>query len=150
MNSRAYAEVYQIIQYLPESEYKLIPKSQIDYIRKNMDASIKNICTLDTKLEDIELSIEAKTMLLTIFYMYIANDLQRAKLEKFLACEEKKKSEEMYKNMFKKNGTSEDKDLGKESANHEEKSLVEIKNKKWQFKIINFFNKILEKLKLKK
>jgi len=51
---------------------------------------------------------------------------------------------------LKKNGTSEDKDLGKESANHEEKSLVEIKNKKWQFKIINFFNKILEKLKLKK
>ena len=35
MNSSACAEVYQIIQYLPEEEYRLIPKEKIDYIKKN-------------------------------------------------------------------------------------------------------------------
>ena len=140
MNNKAYAEVYQIIQYLPESEYKLIPKRQIDYIRKNMDVSIGKICTLNTRLEDIELSIEAKTILLAIFYMYIANDVQKLKLEKILEKEEAKKSEEMYKKMFKRNRNIENDEI-KESTEHKEMALVEVNDKKWKFKIIKFFNK---------
>ena len=52
----AYAEVYQIIQYLPEEEYRLIAKEQIEYIKNNMAPNVKKICTINTNIKDIELS----------------------------------------------------------------------------------------------
>ena len=56
----AYAEVYQIIQYLPEEEYRLIAKEQIEYIKNNMAPNVKKICTINTNIKDIELSEEAR------------------------------------------------------------------------------------------
>ena len=64
----AYAEVYQIIQYLPEEEYRLIAKEQIEYIKNNMAPNVKKICTINTNIKDIELSEEARNILLALFY----------------------------------------------------------------------------------
>lgn len=45
----AYAEVYQIIQYLPEEEYRLIAKEQIEYIKNNMAPNVKSKENLHNK-----------------------------------------------------------------------------------------------------
>ena len=88
MNSSACAEVYQIIQYLPEEEYRLIPKEKIDYIKKNMDKNFKKICTFNTNINDINLSDEARDILLSLFYSDVANDKQKRQLEAFLLKKE--------------------------------------------------------------
>lgn len=88
MNSSACAEVYQIIQYLPEEEYRLIPKEKIDYIKKNMDKNFKKICTFNTNIDDIKLSDEANEILLSLFYNDIANEKQKKQLEAFLLKKE--------------------------------------------------------------
>ena len=84
----AYAEVYQIIQYLLEEEYKLIPKEKINYIKNNMDKNLKKICTIDTSIDDIDLSDEASNILLSLFYSDVANDKQKRQLEAFLLKKE--------------------------------------------------------------
>ena len=88
MNSSACAEVYQIIQYLPEEEYRLIPKEKIDYIKKNMDKNFKKICTFNTNIDDINLSDEARDILLSLFYNDVANEKQKKQLEAFLMKKE--------------------------------------------------------------
>lgn len=88
MNSSACAEVYQIIQYLPEEEYRLIPKEKIEYIKKNMDKNFKKICTFNTNIDDIKLSDEANEILLSLFYNDIANEKQKKQLEAFLLKKE--------------------------------------------------------------
>ena len=88
MNSTACAGVYQIIQYLPEEEYRLIPKEKIDYIKKNMDKNFKKICTFNTNIDDINLSDEARDILLSLFYNDVANEKQKKQLEAFLMKKE--------------------------------------------------------------
>lgn len=88
MNSSACAEVYQIIQYLPEEEYRLIPKEKINYIKKNMDENFKKICAFNTNIDDINLSDEARDMLLSLFYNDVANEKQKKQLEAFLMKKE--------------------------------------------------------------
>ena len=105
MNSRAYAEVYQLIQYLPEKEYKLIPKWQIDYFKDNMDKTVGKLFSINTDISDIELSFDARTILLSLFHLYIANDKQKEKLERYLYSIEEKKKSENYKPLFQNNET---------------------------------------------
>lgn len=88
MNSSACAEVYQIIQYLPEEEYRLIPKEKINYIKKNMDKNFKKICAFNTNIDDINLSDEVRDMLLSLFYNDVANEKQKKQLEAFLMKKE--------------------------------------------------------------
>lgn len=100
MNSKAYAEVYQIIQYLPEAEYRRIPLEQIRFLKNNMDTTIGKICTITTDIEQIKLSLEAQTIFISLFYNYIANEEQKIKLKNFLLNEEKKNLEESCNRMF--------------------------------------------------
>ena len=85
MNSRAYSEVYQIIQYLPKEEYKLIPRWQINYIKKNMDKTAGKLFPENTNILEAKLSFDAKTMLLSLYQLYISNDKQKEKFNKIMA-----------------------------------------------------------------
>ena len=109
MNRRAFSEVYQIIQYLPENEYQRIPLEKIEYLEKNMDTTTSKICTVTTDIDQIELSIDAKKILFNLYYNYIANEKQKNKLTNFLLENEKKALEITYNQIFnnKKNGMEE-------------------------------------------
>lgn len=156
MNSRAYSEVYQIIQYLPESEYKLIPKEQIEFIKSNMDNSTERICTIDTDLKDIELSKEAKAILLSLFHMNIASEKQKVQLEQLLQKEEKKQSENLYKNIFDNRNEDEiqsEKVISSEKIENKKKqniSLVSINENSFMYKVKTLFKKLFNKIKLNK
>lgn len=100
MNSRTYSEVYQLLQYLPENEYIRIPKEKIKYLEQNMDKNMEKICTITTKIDQIELSSEAKIIFMSLFYNYIANDDQKIKLKNFIENKEKEVLDSTYNKMF--------------------------------------------------
>lgn len=167
MNSSACAEVYQIIQYLPEEEYRLIPKEKIDYIKKNMDKNFKKICTFNTNIDDINLSDEARDILLSLFYNNVANEKQKKQLEAFLMKKEQENLKQFDEREFfaSKNASMENKDNTTyiessteskidvdnfETEDSSKKQLIAINENSWNYKIKKFFNKILEKLRIKK
>ena len=100
MNNKAYSEVYQLIQYLPENEYIRIPKETIKFLEENQDKNTKKICTITTNLDEIELSSEAKTIFISLFYNYIANNNQKIKLKNYITYKEKELLEESYNKLF--------------------------------------------------
>ena len=99
-NNRAYSEVYQIIQYLPENEYIRIPKEKINFLEENMDKKVEKICTITTSMEQIKLSEEAKIIFLNLFYNYIANDTQKIKLKKIIENKQKENLADLYDKIF--------------------------------------------------
>lgn len=149
MNSKAYSEVYQVIQYLPESEYKMIPKWQIDVIRENMDLNAPKIISVNTNLEEVNLSKDAKTLLLTLFYMNVANEEQKSKIERILINEEKKQSEE-YREIFNQRNYNVQSTTMIKETKDVETSLIKIDEEKWNYKLKKFFKTILQKLKISK
>lgn len=100
MNSKSYAEVYQLIQYLPENEYIRIPKEKINFLKENMDKDMEKICSINTNIYNIELSSEAKIIFMSLFYNYIANDEQKVKLKSFIANKEKEALDKSYNTIF--------------------------------------------------
>lgn len=154
MNSRAYSEVYQVLQYLPESEYKMIPKWQIDVIKDNMEMEAPKIITVNTNLEDVILSNDAKNLLLTLFYMNIANEEQKLKIDRILMNEEKRQSEEYRKIFNQRNNYNINNNIQSVSTikeiKNEETALVKIDEERWHYKVKKFLKKILQKLKISK
>ena len=165
MNTSAYAEVYQIIQYLPEEEYKLIPKEKIDYIKKNMDKNFRNICTYNTNIEDINLSYEASEILLSLFYNDIANEKQKKQLEFFLAKQEQKSIEQFdVRELFTSKNTSiNNASLVYEVSsiknkidvndftmkNYSKNQLIVINENSWNYKVKKFIRQLLDKFRKK-
>lgn len=148
MNKNACSEVYQVLQYLPEVEYKKIPKEKIQYLKNSMNKDYKKICSINTKIEDIELSEEAMEIFLSLFYNYIANNVQKTKLENFLTQrnkenEDKFKSENLFNNISKTNYT-------KINNIEKENSLIQIDEKSIIYQIKKVFSKILAKFGISK
>lgn len=166
MNSSACAEVYQIIQYLPEEEYRLISKEKIEYIKKNMDKNYKKICNFNTNIDDIKLSDEAREMLLSLFYNDIANEKQKKQLEIFLLKKEQENLKQFdereffeSKNISMNNTSITNEEISNkkkidannfEMQDFSEKQLIEVNENSWNYKIKKFINKILSKFRIKK
>lgn len=100
MNNRAYSEVYQIIQYLPENEYIRIPKEKIKFLEENMDKNAEKICTITTSIEQIKLSEDAKIIFLNLFYNHIANNTQKRKFKKIIENKQKENLADSYNKIF--------------------------------------------------
>lgn len=142
MNKTVYSEVYQILQYLPESEYRLIPKSQIDFFKKNMDKNAKKVININSKIEDINLSVEAQKILFKIFYIYIATKKQKEKIDYIFnnVNNKKIKNNNLYckKKLFNNN-------VANKYEKEKNTSLVVInKNNSILYKIKNLFKNIFD------
>lgn len=138
MKNKAYSEVYQLIQYLPENEYIRIPKENIKFLEENMDKNIGKIYSINSNIDQIELSSEAKIIFMSLFYNYIANDEQKIKLKNFIAKKEKEFLDSTYTNIF---ANSKFKKVEKST------DLVVIPKETIFSKIKKLFLKIKEKLK---
>ncbi len=88
--SRVYEEVWQIIEYLPEVEYKRIPKEVIELIDNNRDKSLPKVIKLDTDISNITISNDATALLVVIFGKYIATDKQKVLLDKIITLNDQK------------------------------------------------------------
>ena len=88
--ARAYTEVLEILNYLPNEEYNKIPKWKIEFFNKNKDNNY--IYTFD-KLENI--SKEANAIIVSLFRDYFATPIQKEKLDKILNQNEIKYQENL-------------------------------------------------------
>ena len=139
--ARAYTEVLEMLKYLPYEELNRIPKEKIDFFERNKDKSYKFNISLEKPLAEQNISIEANSVIITLFRDYFATDTQRAKLKNILEQNEMKYQEELREkynpdNIFKK---CNQKNEINENIIQNENSLVEYKE--------TFFRRFINKIK---
>lgn len=93
--SKAYTEVLEMIKHLPENEYNKIPKEKIEFWERNKDNKYKFVINPQIELEKQNISIEANSIIVTIFRDYFATNLQKEKLEIILEQNENKYQEQL-------------------------------------------------------
>lgn len=134
--SKAYTELLEILKCLPIDEFNKIPKEKIEYFRKNKDNTYRFIINPEKPLEEQNISIEANSIIVTIFRDYFATESQKEKMEIILKQNEDKYQDELRHqydpdNLFK-NRNTEDNYTNKTEINN---LPIEVKEKKLLYKI---------------
>ena len=140
---KAYAEVIEVLKYIPMNEYNKIPKKYIKFMEENCSETSPFVYNIALSFEKQNISNEAKNILGMIFRLFIVEQSKKEKLSS--KDKELKEQEELEKymkynpdNLFKKDNT--DKVLNNVQTN----SLIETKDsifKKIWNKIKNLFKK---------
>lgn len=104
--AKAYVEVLEILKYLPENEYSKIPQEKIRFLEDNKDDTYSFKLNLNIPLDEQNISIEANSIIVTIFRDYFATNLQKEKLKIIMEQNEKKYQEQLREeynpdNLFK-------------------------------------------------
>ena len=104
----AYAEVLEILKYLPESELRKIPQDEIKFLENNMDKNYKFAIDPEKALEEQNISRKANAILVVYFKKYFTNDVQKQKLNEILTRNQQIVENEARKkynpeDIFKKN-----------------------------------------------
>ena len=134
--ARAYTEVLEILNHIPEDEYERIPKTEIQFYENNCDKNYKYDYNNELKVEEQTISKEANTIFVSIYMNYFANDRQKGIINEILKRntieEEKQKEEKFDVNKIFENRASE----------KNENLPVEVNSKN-----DNFIKKIINKIK---
>lgn len=92
--ARAYKEVIEIYNCLPEEEKKKIPEEKIEFYKSNMDIDYEFLIDPNIPLNEQNISKEASAIVVNLFLDYFADDTQREKLkEAFSLIEEIRKKQ---------------------------------------------------------
>ena len=146
--SKAYTEVLEMLKYLPENEYNKIPKEKIDFLKKNKDANYKFSINPEIELEKQNISMEANSIIVTIFRDCFASDLQKEKLNIILNQNENKYQEQLREkyntdNIFKNRKNTNIINLKIESNN----LPVEVKKNNFFEKFVIYIKKIIKRMR---
>lgn len=103
--ARAYTEVCEILKYLPEEEYKKIPKEKIEFYESNKDNNYTFQYDSNKTLKEQHISSKTNAIIITIFRDFFATNVQKEKLQKILWQNEQKYQDELkqkysYENIF--------------------------------------------------
>ncbi len=117
----AYAEVLEILKYLPESELRKIPKDEIKFLENNMDKDYKFVLDPEKALEEQNISRKANAILVVYFKKYFTNDYQKQKLNEILTRNQQIVENEARKkynpeDIFRKNNNQDLKNVSGERA----------------------------------
>ena len=139
--SKAYVEVLELINYLPISEYRKIPKEKIEFYKNNLDKSYNFKINPNIDLQKQNFSVEAKAIILNLFMDYFSTEEKKQQIKNILASNQMKREDEKRK-LYNPN------DIFKNRNNcipKENLPLQTIPKNKNILKII--FNKIIEFIK---
>ena len=142
--SKAFVEVLEILSYIPEEEYRKIPKEKIEIFKANMDKDYKFKINPNEELSNQKISKEANAILITIFRDYFATEGQKEKLEKILNFNQKREDEDKH-NKYNPDKIFKKTDIKLED-NKEETSLQEIKKENFFEKFIKYIKNIFKKI----
>lgn len=117
----AYTEVLEILKYLPESEFKKIPKDEIKFLETNRNKNYKFVINPEKTLEEQNISRKANAILTVYFKKYFTNDAQRQKLNEILTRNQQIVENEARKkynpeDIFKKNSNENLENVSEERA----------------------------------
>lgn len=141
--SNAFAEVYEILNYLEEDAYNKIPKDFIQTIEGNRNLEHEFIVYEDIELKDHEMLPETRAILFNIFRDYLSTPEQREKILKMQA-EERKQNEEKKRQEYYANKPQEEIEPLKEEKQQVELIQMEYKETFWD-KIKNMLGSFLKK-----
>lgn len=77
---KAYKEVIEILNFVPEESINKIPKSILDTFKAKMDINYNFTIDLNKKIDELELLDETKAILANIFLDYWATPSQKEKI----------------------------------------------------------------------
>ena len=146
----AYKEVYVILNYLEETEYKKIPIKIINAIKENMNEDYEYKMNEEIDIYKQPMLLETKATLFNIFRDYLATPMQREKILKMqkedrIKLEQKKQMLYSLENIFKNNKKNirdiNEKDSTDNDNVNSYKALIALKKK-------NFIQKIFDKIKI--
>lgn len=138
----AYKEVLVLLNHISKEEYSRIPREKISYMMENQNDEYVFEYDETLPLNEQNISREANAIILNLFDLYFASDIQKEKLRKILKSNELKYEKaklEKYNqdNLFKKSKV-ETKNF--DNTITEETEIVKYKEK-------NFLQKIFDKIK---
>lgn len=137
LSSKAYTEVYYIINSMSEELREKIPEKIQKNIENRMDKEYQFYVENDD-FENVGLLEDTEKILSVLYTDYLASDEEREIIlnkEKIIASKNKKSVSEIKINdVFSK----------KEKAKIREQYLVEVKEEKWYTKISNFFKNLFK------
>ena len=102
----AYTEVLELLKYLPDEEYKKIPKEKISFFEENSDKTYNFKINPQLNLEEQDISLEANAIIVQIFKEYFATERQKEILNSLLLQNQNKIEQERnikYNDLFKNN-----------------------------------------------
>lgn len=79
--ANAYSEVYEILKYLDRDEYSKIPVELLEVIEKNRNTNYQYNLDKNKSLFQQDMLEGTKAILLNIFRDYIANPIQKSKIQ---------------------------------------------------------------------
>lgn len=82
--SKAYTEVLEILKSIPEEQYNLIPKQEIEFYTKNADREYKFEFDPQIPLEKQKILRETYVVLVTIYRDFFLDDKKKKVLEEIL------------------------------------------------------------------
>lgn len=136
--ANAYSEVLEILKYIPDEDYKKIPKDKINLFKTNANTNYIFPYNPNKTLDEQNVSKITKGIIAILFRDYWATEIQR---EKIIAIQmhNKQKLEESKREKY-----DPDKLFNNNiySETNKEQALMKIEKEKWYDKIIKFFRKI--------
>jgi len=139
----AFAEVYEIISYLEESDYNKIPREIISVIEKNRNQDYEYFLDESISFEEQEMLPETKAILFNFFRDYLSTKQQKEKIIEFQRNQRAKLEEEKRKNynedIFRKIEVN---DIANDVI--KETKLIKVEKNKLFFKIWDCIKRILK------
>ena len=145
----AYKEVLILLNHISKEEYSKIPKEKISYMMENQNDEYAFEYDKTLPLNEQNISREANAIILNLFDLYFASDIQKEKLRKILKSNELKYEKaklEKYNpdNIFKnKSNVAEVNIEPPKEEKHTE--LIEYKEQKWYQKIFNLIKNLFHR-----
>ena len=142
--AEAYAEIDEILGYLPDEYVNKIPVKLREFYKKAKDKEYVSKIDPFKTLDNQEMKHTTKVLLTIIYREYWCNEEEKAELDKILIENDQKLETEIREkynpdNIFKK------KDNSEEIENIEETALVNYENKTWYKKAIDFISGLFKK-----
>lgn len=131
--ARAYTEVLEILKHIPEEEYNVIPKTEIEFYKNNCDKNYKFEYNEGEDIKSQAISKEANAVIVSIYMNYFANEKQKTIIDEILQQNTIKQEQEKLEKYNPDKIFKEEQDSNLPVEINEEKE--------------NFFKKIFNKLK---
>lgn len=139
----AYKEVLILLNHISKEEYSRIPREKINYMMENQNNEYVFEYDKTLPLNEQNISREANAIILNLFDLYFANDIQKEKLRKILNLNEleyEKTRLEKYNpdSLFKKS---------KVETQNFESTLAKEETAMVEYEERNFLQNIFDKIK---
>lgn len=148
MDSKAYTEVYNIINCMSDEYKEKVPNKVIEAIKYKMDKNYEFNIDLDN-INDLELMDDTEKILSVLYTDYMSSEEERKIIknkEKIVYLnKENKKKEKFESDIFKNNLTkSLVEDSNEKRENNKKETLITTKKEKWYKKLLNFIKRLLK------